>query len=65
MSINRLESSKNEVCTTYRINCNARSFRQYLLDAGTLQVGVRIGGGDDNEVHNQAPETPRHRLMRR
>ncbi|XP_042887666.1 uncharacterized protein LOC122263338 isoform X2 [Penaeus japonicus] len=75
----RLPPNKSEVRIVYHITCSPRSFRQYLLDAGSLHVSLRIEGSgklhdmeEDHHLNNELQnlkksgnETPRQKLLRR
>lgn len=75
----RLPPHKSEVRIVYHITCSPRSFRQYLLDAGSLHVSLRIEGSgkthdmeEDHQLNNELQnlkksgiETPRQKLLRR
>ncbi|XP_068244254.1 uncharacterized protein [Palaemon carinicauda] len=75
----RLPPGKSESRITFYVTCGPKSFRQYLCDAGSLNVSLKIGGGgnddaDDEEKENlsqltQSPrkvgESPRQTVLRR
>ncbi|KAK7054607.1 hypothetical protein SK128_008007 [Halocaridina rubra] len=49
----RLPPGKSESRITYYVTCGPRSFRQYLCDAGSLNVNIKIGGSGDEDMEEE------------
>ena len=62
----RLPPGKSESRITFYVTCGPRSFRQYLCDAGSLNISLKIGGSGNEDVCesekenlHQATQSPR------
>ncbi|XP_066969815.1 uncharacterized protein [Macrobrachium rosenbergii] len=52
----RLPPGKSESRITFYVTCGPKSFRQYLCDAGSLNVSLKIGGGGNDEADHEEKE---------